>query len=288
MSVGGDFDRLSDNPKSEKSSAWLSENDLFDRTFEEIYKKNEKSQIDQPLHTDPVLKKHNLIFGIVPNHRHVDKMLYQQLISKSYLTNIQKLKLQKLETFLRSDKMTHRELLEMQERNRRRANLEQVNMKDEKILGTKIDPHDLHEHSVTATERNLQNHKYFDDLFKKRYQYNIRVNHTIKKKKRKEELKLMREKKKQKGLFASKPPETTDYLTMKENDQKNMWLIPESSCIIKFKKIFMFVLIFYTSILYPIELQEQKYKEIRKLYEESFITTDEFKSMYPSDEWPIP
>ena len=77
-----------------------------------------------PLNTDHQLKKHNLTFGIVPNQRHLDKTAYRDMISKQYLTKNQRKTLLKLETFLKSDKITHHELFRFQQLQRMRANLE--------------------------------------------------------------------------------------------------------------------------------------------------------------------
>lgn len=64
------FENQSDQPVQDKeghSSDWVSENDVFDKTFEEIVKQNEKLMKEKPLQADPVLNKHNLIFGVKPN-----------------------------------------------------------------------------------------------------------------------------------------------------------------------------------------------------------------------------
>ena len=77
-----------------------------------------------PLNPDPLLKKHNKIYGIVPNQRHLDQISYMHLISKTYLTKNERKTLKKLETFLNSDKMTHKELFVYQDLIRKRSNLE--------------------------------------------------------------------------------------------------------------------------------------------------------------------
>lgn len=78
----------------------------------------------QPLVTDPALEKHNLIYGIVPNERQLDQILYRKLKFKPNLNNVEESTFLKLETFLLSDKMTHRELAYMQELKRKRENCE--------------------------------------------------------------------------------------------------------------------------------------------------------------------
>ena len=40
---------------------------MFDRTFEEMVKQNEKMNESRPLNPDHYLSKHNKVFGIVPN-----------------------------------------------------------------------------------------------------------------------------------------------------------------------------------------------------------------------------
>ena len=73
---------------------------------------------------DPTLEKHQLIYGIVPNERQLDQILYRKLKFKSNLNNLEEDTFLKLETFLLSDKMTHRELAYMQDLKRKRENCE--------------------------------------------------------------------------------------------------------------------------------------------------------------------
>lgn len=109
---------------SRNTSVELSENEMFDINFEEKVKKQEKLLKIQPLVTDPALEKHNLIYGIVPNERQLDQILYRKLKFKPNLNNLEKDTFLKLETFLLSDKMTHRELAYMQDLKRKRENCE--------------------------------------------------------------------------------------------------------------------------------------------------------------------
>ena len=113
---------------------WLSEGQLFDQQFEEMVKHyNEYHQIN-PLNPDPLLKKHNKIFGIVPNQRHLDQLSYMNLLSKTYLTKNERKTMKKLETFLNSDKMTHKELYVYQDLIRKRSNLEIDNRQYQKQM----------------------------------------------------------------------------------------------------------------------------------------------------------
>ena len=108
------------NDNQDRSSAWLSENDIYDKKFEEKIRLSEKQLINQPILADRLLQKHNLIFGIVPNQRQLDKIVHQNLKSKIHLTKIENKTQQKLSTFLNSNKMTHKELTRIQELKRKR------------------------------------------------------------------------------------------------------------------------------------------------------------------------
>ena len=73
---------------------------------------------------DKLLEKHHKLFGIVPNQRQLDRVNYRILKSAENRSLTEKETFLKLETFLQSDKMTHRELKYVQEMKRKRANRE--------------------------------------------------------------------------------------------------------------------------------------------------------------------
>lgn len=118
------------------SSSWLSENEKFDPTFQEMVKYQEKQAQSQPLPPDPLLEKHCLQFGIVPNQRQLDRIIYRKLKSKEKLTKTEKNTFLKLEKFLQSDKMTHQELARVQELKRQRQNRELDELEYKKQLIT--------------------------------------------------------------------------------------------------------------------------------------------------------
>ena len=116
--------RLSHATHRTKSSQWLSEGQIFDKQFQDMFVNQQKRQDINPLNSDHLVEKHGLIFGIQPNQRLLGQMKYKTLISKPYITRSEKITKHKLENFLKSDKLTHQELYNCQELQRRRSNLE--------------------------------------------------------------------------------------------------------------------------------------------------------------------